>query len=297
MAVIVAVGLGILVGLVFPDFAVELKPLGEGFVSLITMMIQPVIFCTIMIGVGSVASAARVGKVGGLALGYFLAMSTVALAIGLVVGNIIKPGEGLEPRRGGGQRRPGGGRGGPRQHDGVPARDHPGLAVLLADQRRGAPDPARRAADRVRPAADGRGGQADPQRHRGAPAPGLPGAGDDHVGGADRCLRCHRRRRRRDRRRRPEEPGRADAGVLPDLRDLRVRRARHGAQAGHRREPVLAAPLPRPRVPADPVDVVLGVGTAAADRQDGARRHRQDDGRASWSRPATRSTSTAPRST
>jgi aerobic C4-dicarboxylate transport protein len=95
IAVIAAVALGIVVGLVFPDFAVELKPLGAGFVSLITMMIQPVIFCTIVIGVGSVASAARVGKVGGLALGYFLSMSTVALAIGLVVGNIIKPGEGL----------------------------------------------------------------------------------------------------------------------------------------------------------------------------------------------------------
>ncbi|QIG43556.1 cation:dicarboxylase symporter family transporter [Nocardioides anomalus] len=95
IAVIAAVLLGILLGLVFPDFAVKLKPLGTGFVSLITMMIQPVIFCTIVIGVGSVASAARVGKVGGLALGYFLVMSTVALAIGLVVGNIIKPGDGL----------------------------------------------------------------------------------------------------------------------------------------------------------------------------------------------------------
>src|SRR5689334_20978112 len=95
VAVIVAVALGILVGVVAPDFAVKLKPLGEGFVALIKMMIQPVIFCTIVIGVGSVASAARVGKVGGLALGYFLTMSTVALAIGLVVGNLIKPGDGL----------------------------------------------------------------------------------------------------------------------------------------------------------------------------------------------------------
>ena len=65
MAVIVAVGLGIAVGLLFPDFAVELKPLGDGFVGLITMMIQPVIFCTIILGVGSVASAAKVGKIGG----------------------------------------------------------------------------------------------------------------------------------------------------------------------------------------------------------------------------------------
>jgi len=95
LAVIAAVALGIAVGLLFPDFAVKMKPLGTGFVSLITMMIQPVIFCTIIIGVGSVASAARVGKVGGLALIYFTAMSTVALTIGLVVGNIIKPGEGL----------------------------------------------------------------------------------------------------------------------------------------------------------------------------------------------------------
>ncbi len=95
MAVVVAVALGIGVGLVAPDFAVELKPLGTGFVALIKMMIQPVIFCTIVLGVGSVASAARVGKVGGLALGYFITMSTFALALGLIVGNIIKPGDGL----------------------------------------------------------------------------------------------------------------------------------------------------------------------------------------------------------
>jgi aerobic C4-dicarboxylate transport protein len=59
------------------------------------MMIQPIIFCTIVLGVGSVRSAASVGKVGGLALAYFLTMSTVALAIGLVVGNLLDPGEGL----------------------------------------------------------------------------------------------------------------------------------------------------------------------------------------------------------
>jgi aerobic C4-dicarboxylate transport protein len=93
--VIVAVGLGIAVGFLFPDLAVRLAPLGEAFVGLIKMMIAPVIFCTIVLGVGSVRSAAHVGKVGGLALGYFLTMSTVALAIGLVVGNLIDPGAGL----------------------------------------------------------------------------------------------------------------------------------------------------------------------------------------------------------
>jgi len=95
MAVIAAVFLGIAVGLLFPSFGLKLEPLGEGFVALIKMMIQPVIFCTIVLGVGSVASAARVGKVGGLALVYFLTMSTFALTIGLIVGNIIKPGAGL----------------------------------------------------------------------------------------------------------------------------------------------------------------------------------------------------------
>ncbi len=96
IAVVIAVALGILVGLVNKELAVELKPLGTGFVALIKMMISPVIFCTIVLGIGSVRAAAKVGKVGGLALGYFLIMSTFALAIGLVVGNLIQPGEGLD---------------------------------------------------------------------------------------------------------------------------------------------------------------------------------------------------------
>ena len=96
LAVIGAVIAGITVGLVAPDFAVELKPLGTGFVNLIKMMIAPVIFCTLVLGVGSVAKASQVGRVGGLALGYFLTMSFVALSIGLVVGNILQPGDGLK---------------------------------------------------------------------------------------------------------------------------------------------------------------------------------------------------------
>ncbi|MFE6663807.1 cation:dicarboxylate symporter family transporter [Streptomyces sp. NPDC057697] len=95
LAVIAAVALGILVGFAAPGFAVELKPIGTGFVNLIKMMISPIIFCTIVLGVGSVRKAAKVGAVGGLALGYFLVMSTVALAIGLLVGNLLEPGQGL----------------------------------------------------------------------------------------------------------------------------------------------------------------------------------------------------------
>ncbi|GAA4552889.1 cation:dicarboxylate symporter family transporter [Amycolatopsis samaneae] len=95
LAVIVAVLLGIAVGFLFPGFAKELKPLGTGFVNLIKMMISPIIFCTIVLGIGSVAKAAKVGKVGLMALVYFVVMSTFALAIGLIVGNMLHPGTGL----------------------------------------------------------------------------------------------------------------------------------------------------------------------------------------------------------
>ena len=92
--VIIGVVAGIIVGLVSPDLGKSLGVLGELFVKLIKMMIIPVIFCTVVIGIGKLKATA-VGKVGGLALAYFLAMSTVALAIGLVVGNLISPGTGL----------------------------------------------------------------------------------------------------------------------------------------------------------------------------------------------------------
>ncbi|WP_179777926.1 cation:dicarboxylate symporter family transporter [Amycolatopsis endophytica] len=95
LAVIAAVVLGVAVGLIFPDFGKSLAWLGNGFVNLIKMMISPIIFCTIVLGIGSVAKAAKVGKVGLMAIGYFLVMSTFALAIGLIVGNLLHPGAGL----------------------------------------------------------------------------------------------------------------------------------------------------------------------------------------------------------
>ncbi|PPI55996.1 cation:dicarboxylate symporter family transporter [Rathayibacter toxicus] len=96
LAVVIAVVAGIIVGLVAPDFAGALEPLGKAFVGLVKMMIAPIVFCTIVIGIGSIAKAATVGKVGGLALVYFIVMSTFALAIGLVVGNVLHPGQGLD---------------------------------------------------------------------------------------------------------------------------------------------------------------------------------------------------------
>ncbi len=86
----------IAVGFAFPEFAVGLKWLGTAFVALIRTLIAPVIFCTIVLGIGAIRQATKVGRIGGLAMSYFLLMSTVALAIGLVVGNIVSPGDGLQ---------------------------------------------------------------------------------------------------------------------------------------------------------------------------------------------------------
>src|SRR6478736_4181028 len=96
IAVIVAVVAGTAVGLVFGKDAAGLSVIGTAFVNLIKMMIGPIIFCTIVLGIGSVRKASQVGKVGGYALLYFVVMSTFALFLGLLVGNLIHPGEGLQ---------------------------------------------------------------------------------------------------------------------------------------------------------------------------------------------------------
>ena len=96
VAVIVAVVAGVVVGLLAPAVGRSVGVLGTMFVDLIKMIITPVIFCTIVLGIGSLRKAATVGKVGGLALVYFVTMSTFALAIGLVVGNLLHPGSNLQ---------------------------------------------------------------------------------------------------------------------------------------------------------------------------------------------------------
>jgi aerobic C4-dicarboxylate transport protein len=95
LAVVGAVLAGVIVGLAAPSVGKDVAVLGTMFVSLIKMMIVPVIFCTIVLGIGSVRKAATVGKVGGLAFMYFMVMSSVALAIGLIVGNLLSPGSGM----------------------------------------------------------------------------------------------------------------------------------------------------------------------------------------------------------
>lgn len=94
--VLVAVALGVAIGVINPDLAKKLKPLGDTFINLVKMVITPIIFLTIVHGIASMADLKRLGRVGGKALLYFEVVSTFALAIGLVVVNVTKPGAGLD---------------------------------------------------------------------------------------------------------------------------------------------------------------------------------------------------------
>jgi len=94
-SVLLAVVLGAIFGIVAPGYAATLEPIAKAFVALIKLIVTPVIFCTIVIGIGSIAQALTVGKIGGISLFYFLVMSTLALAVGLIVGNFIHPGTGI----------------------------------------------------------------------------------------------------------------------------------------------------------------------------------------------------------
>jgi aerobic C4-dicarboxylate transport protein len=93
--VLAAIIIGVLLGIYDPSLATQMKPLGDGFVKLIKMIIAPVIFCTVVAGIAGMQDMKKVGRVGGKALIYFEIVSTFALAIGLIVANVIKPGAGF----------------------------------------------------------------------------------------------------------------------------------------------------------------------------------------------------------
>ncbi|GAB3768307.1 dicarboxylate/amino acid:cation symporter [Spirosoma horti] len=94
--VLIAITLGILTGYFFPETAAKLKPLGDIFINLIKMVIAPIIFLTIVLGISNMGDLKKVGRVGGKALLYFEIVTTGALAIGLVLANLIRPGDGVE---------------------------------------------------------------------------------------------------------------------------------------------------------------------------------------------------------
>lgn len=93
--VLIAVAAGILIGQLYPNFGKSLKPLGDGFIKLVKMIIGPIIFCTVVHGIASMADARKLGRVGIKTLLYFEVVSTIALIVGLTVVNTFKPGAGL----------------------------------------------------------------------------------------------------------------------------------------------------------------------------------------------------------
>ncbi|MFM5837144.1 dicarboxylate/amino acid:cation symporter [Aeromonas rivipollensis] len=93
--VLLAITLGVFLGHVYPDLGADMKPLGDGFVKLIKMIIAPVIFCTVVTGIAGMESMKAVGKTGAIALLYFEVVSTIALVIGLCVVNLLQPGVGM----------------------------------------------------------------------------------------------------------------------------------------------------------------------------------------------------------
>ncbi|ARV20290.1 Aerobic C4-dicarboxylate transport protein [Curvibacter sp. AEP1-3] len=93
--VLTAVALGVFLGHFFPQTGADMKPLGDAFIKLIKMIIAPIIFCTVVVGIAGMEDMKKVGKTGGLALLYFEVVSTLALIIGLVVVNLLQPGSGM----------------------------------------------------------------------------------------------------------------------------------------------------------------------------------------------------------
>ena len=93
--VLLAIALAIVLGYVNPARAIAMKPLGDAFIRVITMIITLIIFCTVVTGIAGMENLKKVGRVGGMALVYFEIVSTIALLIGLVVGNVVRPGSGF----------------------------------------------------------------------------------------------------------------------------------------------------------------------------------------------------------
>src|ERR1700730_5353447 len=97
LQVLIAILLGVLVGWLWPDLATNdwIKALGDGFIKLIKMLIAPIIFCTVVSGISHIQDAKKVGRIGVKALVYFEIVSTFALLIGLIIGNVVRPGAGF----------------------------------------------------------------------------------------------------------------------------------------------------------------------------------------------------------
>jgi aerobic C4-dicarboxylate transport protein len=93
--VLLGIALGVVLGVAAPPYAIALKPLGDGFIKLVRMLIAPIVFTTVVVGIAQMGAMKAVGRIGARALLYFEVVSSLALVIGLVVVNVLKPGVGL----------------------------------------------------------------------------------------------------------------------------------------------------------------------------------------------------------
>ena len=93
--VLIATVIGVALGHFFPAAGASMKPLGDAFIRLVRMIVAPVVFCTVVVGIAGVGDVKAVGKAGILTLIYFEIVSTIALVIGLIVVNVVKPGAGM----------------------------------------------------------------------------------------------------------------------------------------------------------------------------------------------------------
>ena len=301
--VLVAIAAGIVFGLVAPGPATDSKWLADAFLQLIKTVTAPVIFVTVVIGIASLGDMARAGGLALRALGYFLIATATALTLGLIAGNLIKPGAGFDAsRRAAGAEAAkekiaeaagsGSGFTGFITDDLLPTSfvqpfvENEILRVLIIAilVAAGISVLARREREQV--IAVFEVDLEDPVRDH----------PHDHVGGAAGRVRRHGLHGRAVRRRRAVEPRAADGHLLGHLRGVRVRRARPG-RALERLQHLQVRAAAEGRAADHRRHVVVGDRAAAAAGQAAARRARRSRPSASCCRRATRSTSTAPAST
>ena len=250
--VLAAIALGIVVGLVWPETGAALKPLGDLFIKLVKMVIAPVIFLTVVTGIAGMGELRGVGRIAARALGYFFAVSTLALIVGMIVANTVQAGcrpahRSCDTRWQGGRRlcRQGA------RHD--PRRLHfqyrPQDDGRRAGRRRDPAGAVRRNIDRRRDDPGRRASTPSAAHLRGCAAGRVPARRDPDEGRARRGLRCDRLHHRQIRHRQHRQSRRAGRHFLRDVAAVRPGRARHHRQAG-RVQPVAAAGLSQGRVAA-----------------------------------------------
>ncbi len=279
--VITAIIIGVILGHFWPQVGESMKPLGDGFIKLIKMIIAPIIFCTVVVGIAGMEDMKKVGKTGGLALLYFEIVSSIALIVGLVIINIVQPGAGMNVDAELARHQAGRGLHRARQDAGngrLPAGDHPEHGGRRLRQGRDPAGAAVRGAVRLRAAQVRRPRHARLRRHREDVARPLLDRRHHHAGGADRRLRRDGVHDRQVRHRLADVARQADGNVLRDVPLLHLRRPRPDRPLPrlldlevHQVHQGGAADRPR--------HVELGVGAAADDGQDGEPRRQEVGGR------------------